>query len=74
MRTIFLERRPPSSRWGYTARMPHRLLGAAYFILVPLGALLTAEWIQRGGFGTFFPSLSNPTYSYLLAWVFLEAI
>ena len=74
MRTVlFSKKSDPVYIHGGTRRRPH-VLGMLFFVLVPVAALLTAEWIQRGSLETFFPSFSNHMYSYLLAWVFLEAI
>ena len=74
MQTTLFSRENLPIRRGGSPRQQLRPLGIAFFLLVPLAALLTSEWIQRGSLESFFPSLASHTYSYLLAWVFLAAI
>ena len=74
MQTTLFSRENLPIRRGGSPRQRLRPLGIAFFLLVPLAALLTSEWIQRGSLESFFPSLASHTYSYLLAWVFLAAI
>ncbi|HIX65948.1 MAG TPA: LTA synthase family protein [Candidatus Anaerotruncus excrementipullorum] len=71
--TLFSRENLPICRGG-SPRQRLRPLGIVFFLLVPLAALLTSEWIQRGSLESFFPSLASHTYSYLLAWIFLAAI
>ena len=74
MQTTLFSRENLPIRRGGSPRQRLRPLGIVFFLLVPLAALLTSEWIQRGSLESFFPSLASHTYSYLLAWVFLAAI
>ena len=74
MQTTLFSRETLPIRRGGSPRQRLRPLGIVFFLLVPLAALLTSEWIQRGSLESFFPSLASHTYSYLLAWVFLAAI
>ena len=74
MQTTLFSRENLPIRRGGSPRQRLRPLGIVFFLLVPLAALLTSEWIQRGSLESFFPSLASHTYSYLLAWIFLAAI